>query len=120
MKIVVLVEAAPLTSQRNSTAYRFCNACLQAGQTIEQVFFFGDGTLTANLMNHPPQDEINWTDRWAKWSSTHQIPLKCCITSAMRRGIVSENESNGHHAFEITGLGQMMAAIKQAHRVIQF
>jgi tRNA 2-thiouridine synthesizing protein D len=127
MKILVLVEASPL-QQRNSSAYRFCHACLQAGQTIEQVFFFGDGTLTANLLSHPPQDEINWTERWSKWACTHQIPLKCCITSAMRRGIVGETDSHFntqahyscHSAFEVTGLGQMMMAMKQADRIIQF
>lgn len=116
MKILVLVEAAP-NAQRNSSAYRFCNACLQAGQAIEQVFFFGDGTLTANLMTHPPQDEINWTERWSKWAATHQIPLRFCIASAMRRGIV---EDNAHKTFEISGIGQMMMAMKQADRIVQF
>jgi tRNA 2-thiouridine synthesizing protein D len=79
-------------------------------------------------MNHPPLDEINWTERWSEWSLMHQIPLKCCITSAVRRGILGEAESllaektqhNCHSAFEISGLGQMMMAMKNTDRVVQF
>ncbi|BFM07145.1 sulfurtransferase complex subunit TusD [Halioxenophilus aromaticivorans] len=127
MNFALTVLCAP----HNEAAHRalqFATACLASGHTLSQVFFYQDGVYNANALASPPQDELNMASLWQALQKTHATKLYVCVASAIRRGIVDENEAKRHgvrlanlaEGFEIVGLGQLMAATQTSDRCITF
>lgn len=128
MKFSIVVYAAPYSSQAASTAYNFCQAVLAQGHDIYRLFFFGDGVHNANSLTVVAQDEVNLQQEWDTLIKAHDIDSVVCVTSAIRRGIVDEQESIRHElsgvstlsSSEIAGLGQLIDAAVQSDRLINF
>ena len=127
--IFSLAVYAPPSSQASDSAYQFANAVVATElHQLYRVFFYHEGVYTASLLNCPPQDEINHTERWQALSIQHQVDLVICIAAALRRGIIDSNEadrydktaSNLADHFSLSGLGQLAEATVKSDRLITF
>lgn len=128
MKFALLVTAAPYSQQGAATALRFAQAALQAGHTIERVFFFRDGIHNASNLSVVPQDEVNVPAAWQTFCREQQIDTVACVSAALRRGVLDARESQRHRlpaanmadSMQIGGLGLLTEAIIHADRVVTF
>jgi tRNA 2-thiouridine synthesizing protein D len=128
MKLAVAVYGAPASSQAPRTALRFVRAALASGHTVDRVFFYHDGVLTANALATPPQDESDVGAERAALAETHGIELAVCVAAALRRGVLDAEEAdrygrptqNLRAPFRILGLGQLVEAALTADRLVTF
>ncbi len=128
MKYSLIIYGAPHVSQAPASALAFARAALEAGHELRRVFFYADGTLTANALTIPPEDESDVMQDWATLAQAHDIELAVCIAAALKRGLLNAEEAsrheksggNAHPAFVITGLGQLVDSLIDADRVISF
>lgn len=128
IKFSVVVSGAPYGSQSASSAYQFCAAAAQAGHEIVGVFFYQEGVLNANQLVSPATDEINLPDFWAQLALQYKFPLEVCVSAALRRGVVNEQEAkqlalaqfNLKAPFVLSGLGQLAELSAKCDRLVQF
>ena len=128
MRFTVVVHAAPYSSQAAHSAYCFTRAALKSGHRVHQLFFFGDGVHNAARLAQVPQDEKNLQQQWQELISQHGLDAMLCVTSAMKRGIVDSavakqrqvDEVTATDGMEIAGLGQLIDAVSNSDRVINF
>jgi tRNA 2-thiouridine synthesizing protein D len=128
IKFTLLVTGNPTSHQSGSNAYQFCAAALNAGHKISGVFFYLDGVLTANSLISPASDEVNLSEAWAKLAIKYQFPLEVCVSAALRRGVVNQQEAeqlglsnyNLRTPFMLSGLGQLAELSAKCDRLIQF
>ncbi len=123
-----LVLASPTHGQTAATASQFALAALARGHSIHSVFFLNDGVAAGSANVIYPQDESTPVAQWAGLAEKHGIELNLCISSALRRGIMDEAESQRyersastmHPAFTIAGLGQLVQASASSDRLMTF
>jgi tRNA 2-thiouridine synthesizing protein D len=128
MKYSLLVLGSPYSDQSVGTALRFAKAALNKGHQLYRVFFYHNGVNCGNQLITPPQDEINLPAQWAELARQHDIDLVVCVASALRRGVLDNNEARRHEkpggnlaeGFEISGLGQLVEASIVSDRVVTF
>ncbi len=109
-------------------ALEFAQALLAAGHTLEQVFFWGEGTLTALTTSVTPRDEQDAAELWRKVAAQGNSELNVCIASATRRGVVDDDEAKRHDkgssslatGFNIVGLGTLIEAESRSDRFVRF
>ncbi|MFW5824224.1 MAG: sulfurtransferase complex subunit TusD [Marinobacter sp.] len=124
----IVITGAPYTSQAPATAFAFCQALTDTGHVVERVFLYGDGVILASALNTPPSDEADWTARWQGLLARHRVPAVACIASALRRGLLSEQEARRYgrpaanlaDGFTLAGLGEWVEALAASDRVIHF
>ncbi len=128
IKFSIVVTGAPYGSQSASSAYQFCEAAVSAGHQIVGVFFYQEGVLNASQLVSPASDEINLPQLWAKLATQYQFPLEVCVSAALRRGVVNEQEAeqlslaqfNLQPPFVLSGLGQLAELSAHCDRLVQF
>ena len=123
MKFTLLISSDPVVNQSANTAYEFSKAVLAKGYSIVQIFFYKDGTYSANAAATLSTDEINLTHCWQELAKKHHIDLVVCVDSASRRGIFDDNDSeysNLASHFRIGGLSELFNAISNSDRFISF
>ena len=128
MMFTVAVHGSPYTQQTDHHAIKFCRHVLDAGHSINQVFFYHDGVYAGISAAVPPQGEFDLTQHWQELAQTHQIPLGICIANGIKRGILNADEAKRYEKpaatlvepFELVGLGQLVAAIAESDRYIEF
>ena len=127
-KFSVVVTGAPYGSQSASSAYQFCAAALLAGHQIVGGFFYQEGVLNASQLVSPATDEINLPDLWATLATQYHFPLEVCVSAALRRGVVDQQEAaqlalaqfNLKPPFVLSGLGQLAELSAGCERLVQF
>ncbi|MBJ7536660.1 sulfurtransferase complex subunit TusD [Marinomonas transparens] len=129
MQYTLLITGSPYQSKACHTALRFIRACIEKHpNAIKGVFFYGDAVLVGSQIPQPPRDEINLLQAWQDIAQEHNIPLYLCIAAAVRRGIISEEESRRYELkqhslaenFQLEGLGTLVELIHTTQKVIQF
>jgi len=128
LKFCIVVYAAPYSSEAAATAFRFTRCLLQSGHQVTRLFFFGDGVLNTNKLAVAPQDEINLQQQWDQLIKSYELDSVACVSSAIKRGIINEQESKRHEldatsllkSSEIAGLGQLVDAVLNSDRVVNF
>ncbi len=128
MNYTLVVHSAPYTSQSAMTALKFAQTLLEENHTIARVFFLQEGVYTASHLMYPPKDEINIHTAWVDLAKRAGIALDVCISAALRRGVVSEDEvkRNGLSGFNLkppfvlSGLGQLLDGALCSDRTISF
>jgi len=128
VKFSIVVSGSAYGSQSASSAYQFCLSACNAGHEITGVFFYQEGVLNANQLISPVSDEVNLPKLWAELANKHQFPLEVCVSAALRRGVVSEEESkqlslaqfNLQAPFVLSGLGQLAELSANCDRLVQF
>lgn len=124
----IVITGAPYVTQAPATAFAFCQALVDSGHVVDGVFLYGDGVALASSLNSPPSDESNWTALWQGLLEEHGIPATACIASALRRGLLNEQEARRYgkaaanlaDGFTIAGLGDWVEALTTSDRVIHF
>ncbi|MCF2947048.1 sulfurtransferase complex subunit TusD [Paraglaciecola aquimarina] len=124
----LLVTSAPFSDQGSNSAYRFSLAALEAGHTINGVFFYENGTLNGNSLQISASDEFDLLNAWQALVTQHKVPLKVCVNAATKRGVTNAQdaeESDKLHFslsnnFESVGLGDLAVLIKDSDRLVQF
>jgi tRNA 2-thiouridine synthesizing protein D len=128
MKFSILITGAPYSTQAPHSAWRFAKAALENGHQVYRVFLHGDGVLCASNLHTSAQDELNINQLWSELATQYKLDVVVCITSALKRGILNENESNRHNkqqfnlstSMELSGLGQLIDAINVSDRLVTF
>ncbi|MEE9355895.1 MAG: sulfurtransferase complex subunit TusD [Methylococcaceae bacterium] len=128
MKFAIQINASPYQSAAGETAYQFAISAIATGHKIYRIFFYYDGIYHGNHDASPPEDEVNYTNRWRDLAKQYSIDLVICISAAHRRGLLCEEElqRRGEHknslmeGFRISGLGQWVEAALEADRVVIF
>ena len=72
MNIGILLKEGPYNHQASDTAYKFAEAAIKKGHTIDAVFFYNDGVINATKMMEPPQD-----DRHIARSEERRVGKEC-------------------------------------------
>lgn len=124
----LVVYSAPFSSQASYNAYQFAIAALNQGHSLHRVFFYQDGVHNATSLAAPPQDEFNMQQQWQRLAEDHNLDLVVCISAALRRGIIDEDEAKRYNkpsynlarGFTISGLGQLVEAAVISDRLISF
>ncbi|RTR33602.1 sulfurtransferase complex subunit TusD [Shewanella atlantica] len=127
-KFIIQVNGAAYASSASYNAYRFAKAALESGHEIERVFFYQDGVLNTSTLNSPASDEFDLTKAWVSLNKKYSVQLVNCVSAALRRGILSQNEAkenqldhwNMEEPFEMGGLGELVTGIEAADRVVSF
>lgn len=128
MKFTLVVYTAPYSNEASSSALRFANSLIDEGHEIYRLFFFSDGVHNASRMTVSAQDEANIPSQWHDLISRYELDSVACVTSAIRRGILDDNEAARHEldaatihdSTEIAGLGQLIDASLNSDRVLSF
>lgn len=129
MLYTLFITGSPYQSKACHTALRFIKAAISKyPNCIKGVFFYEDAVLIGNQVSQPPRDEVNITQAWQKVAKEHDVPLYLCIAAAVRRGIISENESRRYELeqhtlaeqFQLEGLGTLVDLMHATNKVIQF
>ena len=128
MKFSIVVYSAPTSSQAASSAYQFTQTLLKEGHEVYRLFFFSDGVENTNRLTVAPQDEVNLPDRWHELISNYELDSVACVSSAIKRGILNQQEADRHEkdanslfeSSEIAGLGQLIDAAINSDRLVQF
>lgn len=124
----LLVLGSPTSSQSPASALAFARAAVQTGHQIFRVFFFHDGVHCGSDFAIPVAGQTSIATQWAELAEQHNIDLVICVASALKRGIINDNEakryaktaSNMHPKFDLSGLGQWVEACGIADRVMTF
>jgi tRNA 2-thiouridine synthesizing protein D len=124
----VLITTSPFHGDTAIRALAFIKAAIANGDSINNVFFYGDGVYHTNsLMLHTGDSHFAYGD-WENLANTHSIQLLVCITAAVKRGIVSQQEadanginfSNLNAPFQQAGLGEFFTALHECDKLVQF
>ena len=122
------IYSAPFSYEGTHTAYRFAQAAIAEGHKIHRVFFYHDGVYNASQLHCPPQDEIDISELWAKFAKVSDIELVVCVASALKRGLLNEQEAERYEKkqfnladeYQLGGLGQLIEAMTTSDRFITF
>ena len=128
MRIALLIQGAPRTTDAPVAALKFARAALAAGHAIHRAFFHKDGVCIANRFVALPADEPDIAAEWLEFAERHDVELTVCIAASARRGVLDAGEAaraglSGatlREGFEVAGLGQMIEAMLEADRTVTF
>ncbi|ERM58817.1 MULTISPECIES: sulfurtransferase complex subunit TusD [Vibrio] len=128
LSYTLLVNGPVYGSQSARSAYQFALALLKQGHKLHSVFFYQDGVSNGSNLTVPANDEFDLASEWQKLASEYDISLETCVAAALRRGVVSSEESEQHQlsgsnlasGFTQTGLGSLSEALLTQDRVVQF
>ncbi len=109
-------------------AVKFTETVLQAGHQVSKVFFYQDGVSHANQLICPASDEYNIHKSWKELAGKYGIELICCVSAALRRGVVAQAEAseeglgkyNVSTPFVMAGIGELVTGIETADKVVTF
>ena len=124
MKYTLLINGGP-GSQSAETALDIAQALLASGHTLYRLFFYQSGVL---LARRELSDAASPARRWQQLVTDTGVDAVVCISAAVRRGLISEEESRGmtpHYeavadGFQVSGLGQLAEAMAHSNRVMSF
>jgi len=128
MKFSLVIHSAPYSSQAALSAFNFAEAAVANGHQIYRLFFYGDGVHNTSSLAVVSQDEQNLPQQWATLCEENSIDTVACVSSAIKRGVVNAEEADRYELAshnladfaDISGLGQMIDAINESDRVINF
>ncbi|MEA9390866.1 sulfurtransferase complex subunit TusD [Acerihabitans sp. TG2] len=129
MRYCLMVSGAAYGAQRASSALQFAEALLAAGHRLDNVFFYQDGVSNANRYTSPAGDEQDIVRDWQRFGLTHGVALDVCVSAALRRGVIDNDQgagtverigSNLQPGFTLSGLGTLAQALLECDRFIQF
>lgn len=127
MKYSLIIQCPPSSPTIATSALKFARALLSSGHSIERIFFYGDGVYLGNMNTAQPQDEYDLQSNWKNFIESHNLDSVICIATALKRGIIDEQEAQRYSLtpvtgapFELSGLGQLVDCCASSDRVITF
>ena len=127
MKYTLAIHGAPHASQSAQHGIAFAEALLHQEHTIERIFFFHEGVYQALSTRVTPQGEEDLMPKWLSLNN-QGVELAVCIAGGIKRGVINEDERCRYEKtstslaapFTLVGLGQLISAINEADRYIEF
>jgi tRNA 2-thiouridine synthesizing protein D len=124
----LVVLSSPTGGLNSRNAAEFAHSAIERGHSIHRVFFLDEGVFAGSNTTVALHDQANPVERWVELAEKYAVDMVLCVTSALRRGVLDENESSrndkpgpsAHPAFQISGLGQLVDAITESDRMITF
>lgn len=116
MKIGVLVQEGPYNHEASDSAYKFIEAAMAKGHTIQGVFFYDDSVYNVAAKMEPPMDDRHIAKRWSELGAKG-VDLIVCVAAAKRRGISPDIIMPNSR---ISGLGQLSEMCTEADRLVTF
>jgi tRNA 2-thiouridine synthesizing protein D len=109
-------------------ALAFINGVIANGDKVNNIFFYSDGVYHANSLMLDTGDAFSTYKAWSKLSTEHDVTLLVCITAAVKRGIVSQQEAddngigfaNLQSPFVQAGLGEFFTSLHSCNNLVQF
>ena len=124
MIFTIAVLGGPQDTQANLHALTFARSVIESGHQINRVFFYHEGVSVALKTIETPPGEFNYGKAWTDFSLKTNIELAVCVASGSRRGIIEDQSDNSSsnlaENFELVGLGQLVEAISNSDRYIEF
>ncbi len=129
LRYCLMVTGPAYGTQPASSALQFAEALLAAGHRLDRVFFYQDGVYNANRYTSPAGDEKDIVREWRRFGQTHGVALDVCVSAALRRGVIDNDQGGGaaEHAgsnlqqgFMLSGLGTLAQSLLECDRFIQF
>lgn len=128
MKFSIILHSSTQQSAGAHSALLFVETALSMGHEIYRVFFSGDGTYAASSLAVVGRHEDDIPARWQQLAATHDFEIVACISAAIKRGIISEEEAARHGKqglnlqadIQLAGLGEYIDAVAHSDRVITF
>lgn len=128
LSYTLLVNGPVYGSQSARSAYQFAVALIKQGHKLHSVFFYQDGVSNGSALTVPANDEFDLALAWKKLADEHDVSLETCVAAALRRGVISPEESEQHKlsasnlasGFTQAGLGSLSEALLTQDRVVQF
>jgi len=117
LKIGILLKEGPYNSQASDTAFKFAEAAIKKGHTVDALFLYNDGVTNATKLMDPPRDDRNIAARWSEFSQVHGVEIFACIAASKRRGINDDILIQGG---AITGLGTLTDIAIRNDRLVTF
>jgi len=117
VKIGILLKEGPYNHQAADTAYKFAEAAIRKGHTVDAVFLYNDGVANVTKLMDPPQDDRHISSRWGQLHKEHGVEILACIAASKRRGICDDVLIEGS---EITGLGNLTDIAIRNDRLLTF
>ena len=117
MKLSLLIQGGPLSTNAPSIALQFAREAVSQGHVLYRVFLYKDAVQLANRFNSVPADETDLQSEWQTFAKDSRAELTVCIAAGQRRGIVEDDVAEG---FSIVGLGQMIEAMFESDRTVTF
>lgn len=122
------LSGAPFSSLAPLSAFRFAQAALAQGHTIQQVFLYQDGIYLASRFSNLPADELNLTLAWQELAQAANFPLYVCIAGAVKRGLLSAEEAERQGllcaslatGYQLASLADLATSISSATRSLHF
>ncbi|MYE80716.1 MAG: sulfurtransferase complex subunit TusD, partial [Gammaproteobacteria bacterium] len=124
MRIALLIQGAPRTTDAPVAALKFARAALAAGHAIHRAFFHKDGVCIANRFVALPADEPDIAAEWLEFAERHDVELTVCIAASARRGVLDAGEAARAgrtgatlgEGLEVDRLGQIIEERRAADR----
>ncbi|MDO6569052.1 sulfurtransferase complex subunit TusD [Alteromonas sp. 1_MG-2023] len=124
----ILVTSSPYEGTHAQRAVTFVKSAIAQGHTVNNIFFYGQGVHHANGFMVEVGDEFYPIKAWQSLKNDHDITLLLCITAAVKRGVIGEQEAasaglpaaNVADGFEQAGLGEFFTALHDCDKVVQF
>ena len=113
--LAVLISATPDQQSGCLTALRFCQAAVDQGVRLTSVFFYGGSVLIARTTPANTTDNADMAFTWQQWAQAQQLRLTLCSAAVARFSL-----SHLSPEFEVIGLGQWIANLQNADKLIQF
>ncbi|WP_421134597.1 sulfurtransferase complex subunit TusD [Alteromonas sp. A079] len=124
----ILVTSPPYYGDAALRMASFIDGVLDNGDTVDNVFFYGEGVHHCNQFAVQTGDEFYSYEYWTQLSSSHNTALLVCVTAAIKRGVVSVDEAKDNGVdganlvapFQQAGLGEFFTALHACNRLVQF
>ena len=87
MRIALLIQGAPRSTDAAVAALRFARAALEAGHRIHRAFFHKDGVCIANRFVALPADEPDVATEWLEFGESHDVELTVCVAASARKTV---------------------------------
>lgn len=127
MQFTLILSSSP-QDPASRRALCFARAVIAGGHQLQRIFFYQDAVHLASRLLVVPQDEQNLAAQWQEFIRENQLDAVVCIAAGLRRGILDQAEAQRYKknadnlavGFELSGLGQLHAAMQDADRVVHF
>ena len=123
-----MILASPGGAASSHTALAFVRSAIRQGYRIQCLFFYHEAAQLGSSLTVSNQDEINLPACWQALIAEHRLEAVVCIASALKRGIIDDDEARRYQKtaasldsrMTLAGLGQWIEAVRLADRHIVF
>ena len=128
MSTFAILVTAPVHTQGHYSAFQFAGTLLSMGHNIHHIFFYQAAVGVADKYRFYDKEGWQAQEAWRTLAIRHQFACSVCVTSALKAGLLSEEEanlqglteSNIAEGFSVAGLGRWLESTILCDNVVTF